>query len=175
MARLNWYWYRALERLSPFNWLIMLLLLVMGIVLQQLWPLSFRDNSPPASVAPAQLPSQSMPAPVLPAAVQYMQQAPAVKEVTAAIAALAVLAEAHQLPVREIGYRDVLRPDSDVLVYQINFSVDADYQQLRAFLADTLAELPYLALQQLAIQRDEINSSQLRGDLQLTLFLRHGA
>lgn len=175
MARLSWHWHRAIERLSPLNWLILLLLLTIIIMLKQLWPLSVQTDSPTETIAPAQLPSQSISTPVLPASILYMQQAPTVAEVTDAIAALAVLANDHQLPVREVGYRDVVRPGSDLLAYQINFSVDADYQQLRAFIADTLAELPYLALQQLAIQRDEISSRQLRGDLQLTLYLRRGA
>lgn len=175
MARLSWYWHRTVERLSPLNWLILLLLLAIVILLKQLWPLRFATDPAQQTIAPAQLPGPSVTAPVLPASVRYLQQAPAVAEVTAAIAALAVLAESHQLPVREVGYQDVLRPDSDLLAYQITFSVDADYQQLRAFIADTLAELPYLALQQLAIQRDAISSRQLRADLQLTLYMRRGA
>lgn len=175
MARLSWYWHRTVARLSPLNWLILLLLLVIIVMLTQLWPLTLQDDEQTDSVAPAQLSSQSVSVPVLPASVQYMQQAPVVAEVTAAIAALAVLAEAHQLPIRDVGYQDIIRPDSDLLAYQINFSVEADYKRLRAFIADTLAELPYLALQQLTIQRDEISSRLLRGDLQLTLYLRRGA
>ncbi len=172
MTRLSWYLHRAAERLSPLNWLILLLLLTISVVLKQLWPMSSQAVSQTETIAPAELPSQALTAPSLPASTHFMQQAPPIAEVTAAIAALAVLADAHQLPIREVGYQDVLRPDSDLLAYQINFSVEADYQQLRAFIADTLAELPYLALQQLTIQRDDISSRQLRGDLQLTLYMR---
>lgn len=175
MARFSWYLHRAKERLSPLQWLILVLFLVNVGILMQLWPLSLETDSQTETFAPPQLPSQSVNAPTMPPSVTHMQQAPAVKEVTAAIDALAVLAEAHQLPVREVSYRDVVRPDSDLLAYQINFSVDADYQQLRSFIADTLAELPYLAMQQLAIQRDEVDSHQLRGDIQLTLYMRRDA
>lgn len=175
MDRLNWYLHRAGERLSSLNWLILLMLLTIIILLKQLWPLSLQTDGQTETIAPPVLPSYSVTVPTMPASVIFMQQAPAVEEVTAAIAVLAVLAEAHQLPVREVSYRDVVRPDSDLLAYQINFSVNADYQQLRAFLADSLVELPYLAIQQLAFQRDEINNNQLRGDIQLTLYMRREA
>lgn len=175
MARLSWYLHRAGERLSPLNWLILLLFSAIIILLKQLWPLSFKTDNQTETIAPPQLLSHSLFAPTLPASVTYMQQAPAVKEVTNAIAALAALAQAHQLPIREVSYRDVVGPDSNLLAYQINFSVDANYQQLRTFLADTLAELPYLAMQELAIQRDEISSQQLRGDIQLTLYMQQDA
>lgn len=172
MARISWYLHRIFERLTPLNWMILLLLLAIIIMITQLLPLSAEEDGQAKSIAPAQLPAQTISAPILPASVQYMQKAPVVAEVTVTIAALAVLAEAHQLPVREVGYQDLVRPDSELLAYQINFSVDADYHQLRDFLADTLMELPYLAIQQLTIQRDDVNSRQLRGDLQLTLYMR---
>lgn len=172
MTRLSWYLHRTAERLSPLNWLILLLLLAIVVILKQLWPMSSQAVSQTDTFAPAQLPSQALPAPSLPASILFMQQAPPVAKVTAAIAALAVLADAHRLPIREVGYQDVIRPGSGLLAYKINFSVEADYPRLRAFIADTLAELPYLALQQLTIQRDDISSQQLRGDLQLTLYMR---
>ncbi len=175
MTRLSWYFHRTAERLSPLNWLILLFLLTIVVILKQLWPMSSQAVSQPETIAPAQLPSEALPSPSLPAPILFMQQAPPVTKVTDAIAALAVLAEAHQIPIREVGYQDVIRPDSDLLAYQINFSVEADYQRLRAFIADTLAELPYLALQQLTIQRDEISSQQLRGDMQFTRYMRRGS
>lgn len=175
MARLSWYLHRIGERLSPLNWLILILLLATIFLLKQLWPLSLQTDNQTEMIAPPQLPSHLVSAPKIPVSVAYMQQAPAVKEVTDALAALAVLAEVHQLPVQEVSYRDVVRPDSDLLAYQINFSVDANYRQLRAFLADTLAKLPYLAMQELAIQRDEISNHQLRGDIQLTLYMQRDA
>lgn len=175
MARLTWYLHRTAERLSLLNWLILLLLLTIVVILKQLWPMSSQAVSQTDTFAPAQLPSQALPAPSLPASILFMQRAPPVSEVTTAIAALAVLAEAHQIPIREVGYQDVIRPDSDLLAYQINFSVEADYPRLRMFIADILAELPYLALQQLTIQRDDISSQLLRGDMQFTRYMRRGS
>lgn len=174
MTRLSWYLHRTAERLSPLNWLILLLLLAIVVVLTQLSPMSSQPaDSQTETFAPAQLPSEALPS--LPESILFMQQAPPVAEVTDAIAALAVLAETHQIPIREVGYQDVIRPDSDLLAYQINFSVEADYPRLRLFIADILAELPYLALQQLTFQRDDISDQQLRGDLQFTRYMRRGA
>lgn len=173
MTRLSWYLHRTAERLSPLNWLILLLSLAIAVVLTQLWPMSSPTVSQTETFAPAQLPSGALPS--LPASILFMQQAPPVAEVTDAISALAVLAEAHQIPIREVGYQDGIRPGSGLLAYKINFSVEADYPRLRVFIADTLAELPYLALQQLTIQRDEISSQQLRVDLQFTRYMRRGS
>jgi hypothetical protein len=55
--------------------------------------------------------------------------------------------------------------------YEITLPVSATYPQLRAFLRGTLAEIPVLSLDQVAIKRQRASDGQVQAEVRVTLHM----
>ena len=53
----------------------------------------------------------------------------------------------------------------------MTFSVVAGYPDIKAFIIDALAELPWLALDQLTFDRDELDPNSVTTHLRFTMYV----
>jgi Tfp pilus assembly protein PilO len=81
------------------------------------------------------------------------------------------LAQADGLRLERGEYRPVSEGKSDLLAYQITLPVRGAYPQVRRFLDQAMREMPGLALDGIAFQRETAGSA-LEAQLRFTLFLR---
>ena len=80
-------------------------------------------------------------------------------------------AEGYGLELDEVAYRKVRKQDERLERYLVDFAIDAPYPDSRAFLGDVLAAIPSVALDQLSLTRDSVQSSEVHMRVRLTLFL----
>lgn len=80
-------------------------------------------------------------------------------------------AEKYGLALDEVAYRRVRKPDERLERYLVDFAVEASYPDTRTFLGDVLASSPSIALDQLSLVRDNVQSSNVRAHVRLTMFL----
>jgi type IV pilus assembly PilO-like protein len=77
-----------------------------------------------------------------------------------------------QLAVDTAKYEINATKSSDVVRYQITFPVTGPYPQIRAFLDATLATMPAVALQDLAIDRKSIGDVDVEAQVRMTVYTR---
>lgn len=83
---------------------------------------------------------------------------------------LHALAARHGLRLASGEYRLVPEPGTDLLRYQITLPLKGTYPSVRAFLADSLAEVPTLAIDALALKRESAGVREVEGRVQLSLY-----
>jgi hypothetical protein len=172
MDRLNWYWARVLDNLP---WLsILAWLSVFSLVVASGYLLLLLQRPPPEAVvaavspeAPGQMQIQRKVAPDL----QLVNAAPELAQVTHAIATLYGLAAQHKLDLQEVVYQDQQQQDEPLLRYSVDFNVTQSYPLIKAFVLDMLAAMPYLALEKIQLEREDIQSPQIEAQLTFRLFL----
>jgi len=76
------------------------------------------------------------------------------------------------LHLQEGSYRVLVQPGGGLRRYQITLPVRGSYPAIRAFLAEALERRPDLALDSLALRRENIGGPEVEARLGLTLFLR---
>ena len=59
--------------------------------------------------------------------------------------------------------------------YRITLPLKGDYGQIRGFIAKTLNELPYVALESVRFERQKVNDPAIDAQLKLVLYLRRTA
>jgi hypothetical protein len=72
-------------------------------------------------------------------------------------------------------YRLSVVRDAGLQRYQLSLPVAGGYPQIRAFIAETLNADPALALAAIKLRRDRIESTELEGLVNFTLYLEIGA
>ena len=71
------------------------------------------------------------------------------------------------------GTYQLVRVDGTRLVrYEISLPVTGGYAQVRAFLAKTLNDMPYMALTQIGFERPKIADSRIEARVKFTLYLK---
>ncbi|MEO8417877.1 MAG: hypothetical protein ABI475_04045 [Methylophilaceae bacterium] len=80
-------------------------------------------------------------------------------------------AEKYGLALDEVAYRKLRKPDERLERYLVDFALEAPYPDTRTFLGDVLASSPSIALDQLSLVRDNVQSGHVRAHVRLTLFL----
>lgn len=173
MDRLNWYWSRLLDSLPWLTFLawgsVLVLVVASGYLLMLL------QRPPLETVVSADSPveiqkAESQVLRVSPE-LQLLTAAPELAQVTKAIATLYQLAEQHQLNLQEVVYQDQQQQDEPLLRYSVDFTVTQSYPLIKAFVLDMLAAMPYLALEQIQLEREDINNPQIQARLTFRLFL----
>ncbi len=81
------------------------------------------------------------------------------------------MAEQYGLALDEVSYKQERKAGEALSRYHVDFSLDAPYADARAFLLDILAALPYVSLDQLAIDRESVKSDTVQTRVRLTLHL----
>lgn len=95
-------------------------------------------------------------------------------EAFAALQAVFLAAEAEGLALETGEYRLARERDASLLRYQIVLPVKGSYRSIRRFVARALNEAPGIALDDLSLRRENVQSSALEARVQLTLFLGAG-
>ncbi|HMU90950.1 MAG TPA: GspMb/PilO family protein [Pseudomonadales bacterium] len=80
----------------------------------------------------------------------------------------------HGVELPQGDYRLSRDASGTLLRYQITLPARGGYPQLRAWLADLMNALPTIALDGLAVQRDDVGSGRIDARVRLTLFLKAG-
>jgi|GEM_PF-4444422 len=173
MDRLNWYVSRLLDSVP---WLTMLawgsvgvLVLTSGylLLLMQRPPMDETQLSPVTPVDVQDVEPRTLVSPES----ALLQAVPELGEVTKEIATLYRLAAQHQLTLQEVVYQDQQQQGESLLRYSVDFTVTQSYPLIKAFVLDMLAAMPYLALEQIKLEREDINSPQIKAQLRFRLFL----
>ncbi len=172
MSRLHWYLSRRLDRLpilTLFAWLS-----VLTLVAAMIWLLTLIQNQPvEQTVSPADK-TESVTAVIRPGQQtgdELLAGAPKLAQITLAIETLYRVAEQHQLRLQEVVYQDQHTQGEPLVQYAIDFSVQQRYPQIKAFLTQLLATLPYLALEQVSFERHDIQGGQIQSHFRFKLFL----
>lgn len=91
-----------------------------------------------------------------------------------AVEAIHLAAGAHGVSLSQGEYRLAREPGAPLARYQITLPARASYPRLRAWLADTLNNVPAAALDEIALRRDDAGGATVEARVRLTLFLRAG-
>lgn len=83
---------------------------------------------------------------------------------------LFALAAQHDLQLRRGEYKAGQLQPIGVDSVQITLPLQGDYAQLRAWIADVLAEMPQASIERLALRRDDLVQRRLDADVMITLW-----
>lgn len=87
------------------------------------------------------------------------------------LAKLHALAASHQVQLDQGTYRLLRDRAGKLSMYEIALPVKGDYPQLRKFMSQALAEIPYLSLDSVSFQRQKAGDTMLESQMKFTLFL----
>ncbi|MGZ9005685.1 MAG: hypothetical protein ACXW20_18070 [Burkholderiales bacterium] len=82
------------------------------------------------------------------------------------------VAERERLDLPKGEYRLTSQPGEAIATYEAVFALRGRYQQLRAFIAGVLEEIPFAALDDVRLERQRTADSTVDARLRLTFFLR---
>lgn len=97
---------------------------------------------------------------------------PTIKQAADRVRELERLAEKHKLALLRGQYAPTPVPGTTLVRWQILLPISAPYPQLRAFVADSLAAMPTLALDDIRLKRDKIGDHTVEADLRFNLYLQ---
>lgn len=107
--------------------------------------------------------------------VGFIDSLPATTAASAVIGQLEQLARAHDLQLLRGQYAQSPVTGTSLLRWQLTLPIEAEYPKLIAFIAASLQALPSLALDELKLKRDTIETTTLDADLRLNLYLQESA
>lgn len=84
------------------------------------------------------------------------------------------LGAALGVPLRQGSYRHATDEGAGYARYEVTYQTQAAYYRVRLFLRDLLREMPALALDDVAFQRQQANAPSAETTLKLVLFVRRG-
>ena len=102
----------------------------------------------------------------------FIDTLPETHAAAAVIGQLEQLARAHGLQLLRGQYAQSPVSGTSLLRWQLSLPIEAEYPRLIAFVAASLQALPTLALDELKLKRDTIETTQLDADLRFNLYLR---
>lgn len=102
---------------------------------------------------------------------RFLAKMPSVEKVASHIQTVFDVAKNNRLDIKEVVYKDEQRTGETIVHYSMNFSVEASYPVIKAFIVEALAALPFLALEQLVFERGNVDSDVVTADLKFTLYL----
>lgn len=172
MNKLRWYLYRTMEQL-PILTLLAWLGLIAVIVFSVLLWLPSQQHVEQADL-PVSVPKTiHMPTLKMTPVDSFFSAVPRVDQVSQSIETLFAVAANHHINLQEVIYRDEIKSGDPILHYAIDFNVQNSYQNIKAFLTALLAAIPYLALEQISFERDDIEASQIQTNFKFKLYLDH--
>ncbi|CAG0996070.1 hypothetical protein MTYP_02564 [Methylophilaceae bacterium] len=99
---------------------------------------------------------------------------PAENEAVPLLAVLLSIASANGLMPDKASYMLTHSRQALLSRYQINLPVHGSYVEIRKFANQALNALPALALNEISLVRQDINTDEVEANLRFTLFLRRG-
>lgn len=98
---------------------------------------------------------------------------PVQTDAAASIEKVYAAAEARGVTLPRGEYALTPEPKSGLVRYRMVLPVSGSYEQIRGFIADSLRNVPTLALDDIEFQREKIGDPQLEAKIQMTLYLAH--
>jgi Tfp pilus assembly protein PilO len=170
MRRLQWFFVQSLERFSVLSWFVLLLLVVkVAFAVKVLYPsqqqLMYLQQQPKPKVQNTQTVDTRT------IAIPLLENMPSTLELPKLLRTFYEVADESGLILDEVVYRDQKKYQQTVVRYHINFSVKATYPKVKLFIVNALAAIPYIALDQVTFDRDDIKDSEVTANLSFTLFM----
>lgn len=173
MNRLRWYLARRLDQLPVLT--VLAWLSVVMLIAAMIWLLALVQSQPEHIAEPqtetAVPDTVTIVTPKRSSEAELLSGAPKLVQVTSAIDTLYRLSDQHQLNLEEVMYQDQHVPGEPLVMYSIDFDVKQGYPQIKAFITDLLAAIPYLALEQVSFEREDIHDRQIQSHFRFKLFL----
>lgn len=110
--------------------------------------------------------------PLTVAASGFTDRLPPTTAASAVIGQLEQLARAHGIQLLRGQYAQTPVAGTSLLRWQLTLPVQAQYPNIMAFIAASLQAQPTLALDELKLKRDTINTAVLDADVRFNLYLR---
>lgn len=173
-GRLTFAWLRYLLVRHGWPALAGLVLMVAAALLQMAATPQLREREQALEEAQAELRSRlaARPQPVKDSGHRLVIALPDAAGTAAALAAVHLAASRHGVTLAQGEYRLARESGAPITRYQITLPARATYPQLRAWLADVLNGLPALALEEIALRRDDAATGVVEARLRLTLYVR---
>ncbi len=105
----------------------------------------------------------------------FTDRLPPTTAASAVIGQLEQLAHAHGIQLLRGQYAQTPVAGTSLLRWQLTLPIEAEYPKLMAFIAASLQAQPTLALDELKLKRDTINTPVLDADVRFNLYLRESA
>ncbi len=105
----------------------------------------------------------------------FTDRLPPTTAASAVIGQLEQLAHAHGIQLLRGQYAQTPVAGTSLLRWQLTLPIEAEYPNIMAFIAASLQAQPTLALDELKLKRDTINTSKLDADVRFNLYLRESA
>ena len=169
MNGIRWFLVRRFERFSLSTVIVGVVSIILMLML--FWLLKTKLDTDAIEVHKSLpnkikvLPSQTDPAKTI------IKNAPQIPQLGGVITIMFELAKKHGISLDQIAYQDIHRNKEPLLNYAIDFSVSQRYPELKAFMFDLLSSVPYLALEKVSFERDDINDQAVKADFRFKLFL----
>ena len=172
MNKLRWYRYRSMDKLPILTllaWLGLIAIIVFSLLLwlpsQQRLEQADLPISVPKTIHVPTLKMTQLDT--------FYSAVPRVEQVSQSIETLFSVAVKHHINLQEVIYRDEIKSGEPILHYAIDFTVKNSYPNIKSFLTALLAAMPYLALEHISFERDNIEASQIQTDFKFKLYLDH--
>lgn len=169
MNRLNWFISRRLERLPLLT--LMAWLSLIALLIASVWLVILARTPMPESEDSLEKVQNTVTVVTANPSSELLSGAPKLVQVTHAVETLYRVARQHQLTLEEVIYQDQQSQSKALVEYLIDFQVQQSYPRVKAFVTELLAALPYLALEQISFERNEIENAQIQSRMQFKLFL----
>jgi Tfp pilus assembly protein PilO len=102
---------------------------------------------------------------------RFFNALPATTEVTQSVERIYAAAAAEKLSLMHGEYTGADLPAAGIVRYKITLPLKGSYPQVRRFIAEALKTVPGLTLDDVALQRQKIDETQVEARVQLSLFL----
>lgn len=173
MNTLMWHLHQWGRRLGRTGLAGLGLLLVSGlIVFAHIVPTKARILVLESRVAALQRAATRAPQRVVVPSSGFIDNLPESHAASAVIGQLERLAQAHGLQLLRGQYTQAPITGTALLRWQLSLPIKAEYPQIIAFVAVSMQALPTLALEEIKLKRDKIETSVLDADLRFNLYLR---
>lgn len=166
-------WARRLGRTGMAGLLMLVIAVLVHVV--HTAPLEVETIALQAQLADMRAAAKRVPATVAAPAAGFVDRLPETSAASAVIGQLEQLARAHGLQLLRGQYTQGPVAGTTLQRWQLSLPVSAEYPKIIAFVAASLQALPTLALDELKLKRETIETADLDADLRFNLYLRESA
>jgi Tfp pilus assembly protein PilO len=100
----------------------------------------------------------------------YVKQFPALAQRASKVDDLMALVAQHQLQLDEVSYKTEANNDEPLSRYMLTFSVFASYPEIHQLLNDILTQMPYVAIDSLQLNRENVLDEIVEARIQLIFY-----
>lgn len=174
MQSLKWILHRLMNRLSHVAWL------ATGLLMLAIFSYFFIHYPLMSTLQTLKLQSSQPERLHLPISqaehlATYIKQFPALTERASKVDDLMALVAQHRLQLDEVRYKTEANIDAPLSRYIVTFSVFATYPQIHQLLNDILAQMPFVAVDALQLNRESVLDEVIEARIQLVFYFKKAA